>query len=206
MKNYKSDVDLVEAIRRGESGAFEQLYKRFAPRLRSFAHTFVGDDDAAADIIQDCFVKLWLRRCELTSVSLTSLLFTMVRNRCLNHLKHQSYLSFDNIDNASRGWESLYFVDFYGDADRPLLMDELRAQIEQALSALPYRTQQIFRMSRLQGMKSREIAEMLQLSMTAVENHINKSLTQLNRHFFRNYPIDLYLFAIVFLFEGFSSW
>ena len=85
-------------------------------------------------------------------------------------------------------------------------MDELRAQIEQALSALPYRTQQIFRMSRLQGMKSREIAEMLQLSMTAVENHINKSLAQLNRHFFRNYPIDLYLFAIVFLFEGFSSW
>ena len=61
-------------------------------------------------------------------------------------------------------------------------------------------------MSRLQGMKSREIAEVLQLSMTAVENHINKSLAQLNRHFFRNYPIDLYLFAIVFLFEGFSSW
>lgn len=199
MKDYATDAELMKGIRRGDSRAYACLYKRFAPRLKSFALAFVSDDSTADDILQDCFVNLWLKREQLTAISLSALLFTMVRNRCLNHLKRLSRLPVDNVDDTERGWESLYALDMYGDADRPLLAEELRQAIAASLEPLPERTRQIFEMSRKQGMKSREIATQLGISMTAVENHINKALAQVARYIKARYPETVYAMIMVWL-------
>lgn len=184
--NYNSDKELMKGIRTGDSRAYEYLYRRYAPRLLSYASTFVGSDDVAGDIIQDCFVNIWMRRAHLRDVSLSGLLFTMVRNRCLNHLKHSSLIPFDRLDTVSRGWESLYVLDLYGDADHAMLVDDLRHDIDTALAGLPERTRQIFQLSRIEGLETREIAARLAISMTSVENHINKALARLSERFQKN--------------------
>ena len=69
---FSDDSQILEALKNGDESAFEQLFKRFYPRLRSYAIRFTKDDDLTRDLIQDCFVRLWEKRTLLASISLSS--------------------------------------------------------------------------------------------------------------------------------------
>ncbi len=64
------------------------FFRRYYPRLVNYAARFVAGHEAARDLVQDCFVRPWERRCELRELDLASLVFAMVRNVCFNYLKH----------------------------------------------------------------------------------------------------------------------
>lgn len=168
----------MRQIKDGDYTAFEQVFRSYYPRLLRYALRFIADEDEAKDAVQHCFVQLWERRGQLQFVSLQSLLFAMVRNRCLNVLKHdlvrQQYEQ--TILDKTEGEERLYNFDFYNDADHSMLYDELRQKVDGVIASLPARTQEIFRMSRFDGMKNREIAEQLGISLKVVERHISKAL------------------------------
>ena len=68
---------------------FERLYIDYQPRLIAYALRFVGDSVEAQDLVQDCFVRLWDDYAELEEDEAPMLLFTMMRHRCLNFLKHK---------------------------------------------------------------------------------------------------------------------
>lgn len=71
---------------------FENLFDEFFESLCAFASHYVKDDALVVDIVQDCFMALWQRRKDiLHDQNLKSLLYTMVRNACLNDLKKQKY-------------------------------------------------------------------------------------------------------------------
>lgn len=70
---------------------FERLYIDYQPRLIAYALRFVGDSVEAQDLVQDCFVRLWDDYAELEEDEAPMLLFTMMRHRCLNFLKHKRY-------------------------------------------------------------------------------------------------------------------
>ena len=83
-----SDQRLFEGIRFGNEADFECFFRRYYPRLVNYAARFVAGHETARDLVQDSFARLWERRRELRELDLASLLFTMVRNACLNYLKH----------------------------------------------------------------------------------------------------------------------
>ena len=80
-----------------DSSQFEQLFFEYQPRLVRFAVKFV-DEGAAEDIVQNCFMRLWNRRESTLHTNIQGLLFTMVRNECLNELKHRVVASTDSLD------------------------------------------------------------------------------------------------------------
>ena len=80
---------LFDKIRGGNAKAFEYAFRKFSPRLEAFAQKYTNDTNEAEDIVQDVFLKLWERRELLDNISLTSFLFMMVRNSCLNYLIHR---------------------------------------------------------------------------------------------------------------------
>lgn len=69
-----------------------------------------------------------------------------------------------------RGEERIYSYDFLSDAEQPCLYEELQREVQKAVDALPDRCREVFRMSRFEGLKNREIAARLGISETAVEN------------------------------------
>lgn len=79
------------------------------------------------------------------------------------------------------GSEALYNLDFLGSADEELLYHELQRQIDETLQQLPECTRQVFMMSRFEGLKNREIAEQLGISVKVVEKHISKALSVLRK-------------------------
>ena len=201
MVDYSDEAQLLNEIKKGDNQAFEYLFKTYYPRLRGYAIRFVEDEETARDIIQECFMRFWEKREMLSAVSVTSLLFAMVRNGCLNYLKHLSIVEKHQIEYLATidGEEHLYHTDFSLDAEHKLLYAELQEQINIVIGQLPERSREVFLMSRFKGLKNREIADKLQISTTAVEKHISKALKNFSRHFKDKYPVDIYIMIIAWV-------
>lgn len=202
MYKYKESQELMDDIKAGKSEAYEYLFKTYYPRLRNYASHFIADVDDTYDIIQDCFVHLWERRESLTYISISALLFTMVRNGCLNYLKHQSLINSCSIDYLAHvsGSEQLYNQDLLNKADEELLYNELRRQIEKVMDLLSPRSRQIFEMSRFEGLKNREISEQLGISVKVVEKHISKALAAFRKQFKNNLNTEMQMILIAWFF------
>ena len=159
---------------------FEQLYIDCQPRLIAYALRFVNNPTEAQDLVHDCFMALWDRHAPLDTEEARMLLFVMTRNRCLNYLKHKSIVdkyTVSYLGRAKVGEERLYNYDFsFSENEHPYLYQELEHQIRHIVDSLPERCREVFILSRFQGLKNREIAERLHISLNTVERHIQRAL------------------------------
>lgn len=201
MIEFTNEKVLLSEIKQNNKDAFEFLFKKYYPRLQGYAIRFLEDEEVARDIIQECFLKFWEKRELLSAVSVTSLLFAMVRNSCLNYLKHLSIIEKHQIEYFANqdGEERLYYADFALDAEYGLLYNELQEQIKIVINNLPERCRKVFVMSRFKGLKNREIADELKISTTAVEKQISKALNCFSKHFKDKYPLDVYVMILAWV-------
>ncbi len=148
---------------------FEELFKVYAKPLFYYAAKFV-DDDAAKDIVQDTFEKLWTDSSLKVHHSLNALLFTMVRNNCLHHLDKQKVRNkYRESSRLSLKEEELrYFVE----EKSSLIEQEMEQKLSEVLDRLPERCRQIFRMSRFDNKRNKKKAEEHQITVKAVEKQI----------------------------------
>lgn len=159
---------------------FETLYMGNQPRLVAYAQRFVDTREAALDIVQDAFIKIWEKYHTVGDEQARRLLFKMVRNSCLNYLKHQriTLLSVDSEANDPKGQELLYNHNFYyRSTEEDYLIKECDREIKSILSSLPEKCRQVFELRIYQGLKNKEIAEKLNISIKAVEKHVHRALT-----------------------------
>lgn len=149
---------------------------------------YLKDKDTVEDLVQDFFVTLWIDgpRLQIKS-SLKSYLFTSVRNRCLDELKHRkvtekykNYLLF-----GSDGTEL--------SVDYCIAETELRQAIEASMAKLPPRCREIFVFSRFNGFTNQEIADKLGISKRTVELQISNSLKILKLELAEFIPLWLVL-------------
>lgn len=198
---YYSDNELLKLIKEGSDEAFRQLFYKFYPRLLRYAVRYVNDEDIAEDILQDCFISFWEKSRALKNISISSLLFCMVRNACLNYIKHNSLIENVSVDYVFDigGEEKLYSLDMQLTPDEILFQKELKIQISKAISLLSDRTKQVFVLSRFRGLKNNEIAEELNITTKAVEKHITKSLKIISSYLEKQ-SLDTKHFIIVSLF------
>ncbi len=178
---------LFEKIRSGDTRAFEQVFRKYAPRLEAFARKYTSDAGEAEDMVQNAFLKLWERKEWLENISLSSFLFLLTKNNCLNYLKHRQIT--DQVEQRIPDMgivEQLYTIDFVSDPSSQLQQKELSATIDRIMDELPPKCQEVFRLSRLHGLKNREIASKLNITEKVVEKHITRALKRFSeglRHF-----------------------
>ncbi len=184
---------------------FEQLFFEYQPRLVRFAVRYL-EEEAAEDIVQNAFLKLWEKREEVKLDNIQALLFQMVRNECLNELKHREVTGYglrvtgDGLLEME-GSEQLYWQDFAPDADAVLIGDELQQQIDEALTHVSDKSREIFAMSRQQEMKPKEIAEELGITRQAVEKHINAALDALRTYLPKNLLPLVAFWQVILLYD-----
>lgn len=166
----KEERQRITAIRNGSLKDFEKLFKEFYVPLFEYSKSIIKDDAEAEEIIQDLFYNFWKNRESLDIVtSLKSYLFRSVYNNSLQFLKHrQVKLKYEKymMDKPQRSIEPL---------DK-LKEKELQGLIKKTLEELPDRCQQIFKMNRFEGLKYKEIADELSISIKTVEANITKAL------------------------------
>jgi len=150
-----------------------QLFLEFSQPLFYYALKFVGQD-VAKDIVQDVFFKLWENQDLNITSSLSGLLFSMVRNKCLQHLEKEKVRSRYQESVVSRMHEDEIL--FYSSGFSSLIEKELQMQLQQAIEGLPDKCREVFVMSRFHDKMHKEIAEELGISVKMVEKHISKAL------------------------------
>ncbi len=182
---------LLVLLRNGDTGAFDQLFRKYSPKLFRFALSLLKSDDDAREIVQETFFRIWNRRQEIApDKSFKSFVFTISYNLMIDQLrlrlKDQEYRRFLS-ENFEIGQERLSVTIDY---------DTLCSQIEQAVEELPDRRKAIFTLSRNAGMSHREIAEKMGVSVKTVENQINLSLKHIRMRLGKDFLPALLLLSL----------
>ncbi|MBN2486176.1 MAG: RNA polymerase sigma-70 factor [Bacteroidales bacterium] len=196
MVNAESN-QLFQRIKADDRGAFELLFKRLYPRLKDFAWKVVKDEDIAKDIVQDVFIKLWEKKKSVETINIEAFIFKSVKNQCLTHLKHLKIVENvnSNLSNLSEV-EELYRIDFVRNEPYVLIEKELQRQIEDVFNKLPGQCRNVFMLSRIEGLKNREIAEKLEINIKNVERHITRALCEFRKHFGDRLPLAVIILVL----------
>jgi RNA polymerase sigma-70 factor (ECF subfamily) len=184
------DFDLYLKLKNSDQVAFQVLFKKYYAGLCHFAHQFLKDRELAEETVQDMFVKFWDKRAGLNiESSVRHYFFRWVRNHCLNQLQHEKIKKryADKVMEAS-GLEpdpGQYFIEV-----------GLLQKIEKSIQSLPPKRQEIFRLSREHGLKYKEIAEELHISVKTVEAQMGLALKHLRDDLkeFSDHLISLFIF------------
>lgn len=160
---------------------FEILFKLYYDKLKIFANSYLQNDNDAEEVVQNTFVKLWERRHKITDdINMNAYLYKMVRNGCLDFLKHEKVkLSYHN--NYKQLQASINYEALKDETASDLIREELKNQILAAIDYLPESCKNIFIKSKIEGKKNQEIADELLLSVRTVENQIFKA-SKMIRH------------------------
>lgn len=152
------------------------LFIRYYERAYKFIAIIVGSRQVAEDLAQDVFLRIWLGREKLDEKkSLKNLIFVMSRNAALNYVnaKSSSGLSLESLSDES-------YPETKGTDERAMYHD-MSATLMGAISSLPQKRQQVFRMSRINQMSNEQIAQQMGISVRTVEKHIELALKEIRK-------------------------
>lgn len=169
-----SDLLVMEQIRAGNETAFDALFTAWYGKLQAYAFSVLQNEAQAEEVVQIVFCHIWEKRrqWQITS-SLKAYLYGSVYHRCIDGLrrnkhaqKYQRHVLLNTDAQAAPA---------SGKAE----LKELEAKLQYALSQLPGQCRAIFQLSRFGGLKYREIADQLGLSVKTVEANVSRALKHL---------------------------
>lgn len=148
---------------------FKEVYLKNVQAATNFAFYKCGDRDAALDIVQDAFAKIWEHCSQIEFCKAKTYLFTSINNLFLNTVKHQKVVlayakDTPNLDRTNQSPEYI------------LEEEEFKVKLQNAIASLSEAQREVFLMNRIDGKKYREIAEELAISQKAVEKRMSGAL------------------------------
>ncbi|RDC54959.1 RNA polymerase sigma-70 factor [Pedobacter chinensis] len=179
--NTEGEKELIKKIVDGDEQAFSILFFRYLPVLNSFAVKFTKSTDAAQEIIQDAFVRVWLNRDKLEQVeNIKAYLYKYVSNECLGYLRKK--LKDDKIiDNLKITQQHIS-----NNTAESIHLNEIKRIVSFAVDKLPNQRRKIYQLSRNEGKTIPEIADQLGISINTVKNSLVSALKyiriELSRH------------------------
>lgn len=176
-------------------GDFDKIYVNYFSRMFHFAKEYVLFDEDAENVVQDVFVLLWEKRAVLdVKVSLTTYLFTLVKNRCLDLLRHkmiaEEYSREVQEEYNEELQMKLYSLEAFNETFPA--QSDVEAVIKKAITHLPDKCKIIFLKSRVEGKKYKEIAEDLHISVNTVEGQMSIALKKLRAELKDYLPLLLF--------------
>ncbi len=172
----------LSLLEKGEKCAFETLFRLYYTKLVNISKGYLVYQQEAESIVQNVFLKLWENKASLREVSnINSYLYTLTKNLCLDQLKHEK-IKKNYIDNSYRIRSEIQYKFIQDEAASLLLENELESKIIQSIELLPEKCKNIFKKSRLEGLKRSEIASEMGISHKTVDNHMASALRHMRFH------------------------
>ncbi len=179
---------LVEQFIKGDHAAFSKIFDDHWKGLYQYAIKKINSKEDAEEIIQSLFLELWEKKERLRITDLEGFLRVCVRNKCVDYIRRK----------AMQG-RYVEYVESYNDyllekGDDSIAYYDISDQILKGLDQLPEKSQLVFKLSRLEGLSVKEVAQKIQLSEKAVEYHLTKALRTM-KVCLRDFVLLLALFA-----------
>lgn len=192
MKNHKiQQINSLETQR-----CFSQIYSTYFTKMIRFSQVYVIAEEDAENIVQDIFLYLWEHPEVFKTIdNMDAFLFTLVKNRCLNFLKHSLYVnekksSIQTVEELEMQM-NLYSLQQFDESF--LTISDVENLINEVIDKLPERCKEIFILSRMEGLKYKEIAERLNISVNTVENQMSIALRKLKIELKDYLPLLLFI-------------
>ena len=190
--------DIVKGLFIGDEETYIFLFREYYVSLCSYSRRYVGRKDIAEEIVSDTFFKIWENRktIEITT-SVKAYLFHAVCNNSLNYLrklKTENNLEEYFLETSS---ENMCFTATSEETEeQSLIMENMSQKIEEVVCQLPEQQQKVFRLRRFEGRKTKEVAEIMGLSVKTIEMHLSKATLHLRQNL-KDYLPSFLLFLLL---------
>lgn len=176
-------ISLLKHISEGDSDAFSRFYDIYYPRVYKFSRYFIKSEEFCQKIVSDLFYNLWDRRKTLLEIeNIDAYIYVSIKNLSIKYKKEVTNNLNVSLDELPG--------EFYIETESPeniFLNNELISILEKAINELPERCKLIFLMVREQGLKHKEIADILAISEHTVHAQItiaSKKLSSILKEYY----------------------
>jgi RNA polymerase sigma-70 factor (family 1) len=164
-----------KSFKSGHEHGFTALFNEWHVPICYFANSILGNMQEAEDVTEDCFLILWQRRNDFTSLlRCKSFLYTSVRNACISNIRHR------NVIRSSQNELQYLHINNITLLDQ-VISSELARHIHDAIESLPLECRKIFHLLFREGKSNSEVAETLNLSVKTVKAQRQRGLSLLRK-------------------------
>jgi RNA polymerase sigma-70 factor (family 1) len=168
--------DLQIRLAAGDQLALKAVYDRYSTKLFQLSFAIVRSKEMAEEVVEDVFIKIWKKRVQLSKIeNFTFYLYVMTKNGSRDYLRKYGNKKNINLDDVA--------LPFYRIDTTPedlMISEEVINQINGAINELPTKCRLIFKLVKEDGLKYREVAELLHLSRKTVENQVGIALKKIH--------------------------
>jgi RNA polymerase sigma-70 factor (family 1) len=168
-----SEIELIDNLIQGDRNSFTIIYKKYWYKLYLIAYRKLKDREIAEELVQEIFVGLWEKRSNSGIQSLERYLVCAMKYAVIDHIRCQI------TRNKYLEYYRAFVETDQSETEELIAMNDLASSLEIGLNSLPDKSQEVFRLSRMESWPVYKIASHLHLSEKGVEYHITKSLKTL---------------------------
>lgn len=173
--------NIISDVKKGVREAFDELCMKYYAMMLSYAKLFLKDE-WAEDVVQDVFFNVWQNREKLDEKgNITGYLIKSVYNRSMNYLQKNKRCNEYRIwtNDYIESLSSTYLSTEYNPTISKLFNSDLKESLDHAISQLPAKCREVFRLSYIENFTNKEISHKLGISVSTVENHMYLALKKL---------------------------
>jgi len=184
---------LLREAGKGNEASFTQLFYAYKDKLYGFVLRMNANPQAAEDIVQDVFLKIWERRESLAEIeNFNAFIFRVSRNHTLNHMRHMARETLVRMESSKRHDAAPPLP------DETLMYNNLRQTLSAIVATLPRQQKAVYQLSREARLRQDEIATRLDISLPTVKNHLSQALRTI-REKMRAYHLNPVLAIVIWL-------
>lgn len=193
---------LVKLVAKGNELAFAQIFNHYRPIIYTNVLRLSASTIIAEEIVQDVFLKAWLKRQELPDIdNLGGWLYTIASRLTYNALKQQQRdlkrMSQEDLDENHLNIST----DFHYQSTEMMLLDNKKTDLlQKAIDSLPQKQKEVFKLVRQQGLKRADAAVVLNISPETVKSNLSEAMIKI-RAFVKSNPVLWFLYLSNFIFE-----
>ncbi len=172
-----NEAELLQRLSTGDQAAYREIFEQYWDQIHAVGLKILKSPELAKDLAQDTFMKVWHNREQLTEVkNFRSYLNAMSRNLAIDHLRKKVFTA-ENED-----YLLAYFSDDAGSPNENAEYKELEQLLHRAVDGLPPQMQQVFRLSRFEGLSHAEIAARMNITRVTSKSYMVRALNAVRKH------------------------
>jgi RNA polymerase sigma-70 factor (family 1) len=189
-----TEKELFALIATGDEAAFEKIFHTYNAKLLPFVTSITKNKEATEEIMQELFLKVWLKRDTLPTIEHPAAwLVRLSSNLALSYIQRQAVHErvVSNLSNLPAPAANTMEAD--------IDVKKIQQHITHAVNSLPEKRQEVYRLSREEGLSRKQIAEMLSVSESTVKNQLSSALKSIQEYLQKHYGIYLPLVLLTTL-------
>jgi RNA polymerase sigma-70 factor (family 1) len=167
-------AETILELKRGSTSALRVIYNLYSKRIFFFINSYTYNKEISEELVQDVFVKLWNNRKSLkTNASVKSYIYTIAKNLAIDFIrkKRMVILPIDSVNQME--------ISNNNEGELKLIIEQEESLLKQAVDNLPFRQKEVFELHRNYDLSYKQISEILDISVSAVEKNISSALKKL---------------------------